>query len=304
MHRYMWRRRLAVLVAAIVAATGTLAVVSTPAAQAGAIRTGAFVGTTRIGTQLNAHTTMYGGQYILSPDGRFGLLMQTDGNLVAYGPSPCGWAQPNICRGPYDWWASNTAGQPGSRAVMQSDGNLVIYRPDGVAIWASNTHGSGATRVMVTNQGHFQLARWDGSTVRTLIFLPEQNSYYAHFGTMPANGRLATLRYLSSPNEVYHLMQQQDGNLVLYGPATSVLWSSGTNQIVVGGMSVRETRMQTDGNLVVYNSSAPGAAAVWASNTVGAGPTPELVLHNDGNLVLRSWSTWQVFWQTGTGGQF
>ncbi|WFE26862.1 hypothetical protein O7623_26920 [Solwaraspora sp. WMMD791] len=303
MHRYMWKRRLAVLVAGVVAATGALAVVSVPAAQAGAIRTGAFVGTTRIGTQLNANTTMYGGQYILSPDGRYGLLMQTDGNLVAYGPSPCGWAQPNICRGPYDWWASNTGGQPGNRVVMQSDGNLVVYRPNGSVAWASNTDGSGATRVMVTNQGFLYLARWDGSMVRLLIGLAEQNSYLAYAGTMPASYRLTTLRYMSSPNEVYHLMQQQDGNLVLYGPANSVLWSSGTNQIVVGGMSIRETRMQSDGNLVVYASSAATAPAVWASNSVGAGPTPELVLHNDGNLVLRSWSTWQVFWQTGTGGQ-
>lgn len=303
MQRLRWKRRLAVMVAGIVAATGISATVSAPAAHAGAVRTGAFVGATRIGSQLNADMTMSGGQYILSADGRFGLLMQTDGNLVAYGPSPCGWSQPNICRGPYDWWASNTGGQPGNVVVMQGDGNLVIYRPNGSVAWASNTGGSGAIRVMVTNQGRFYLARWDGSVVRMLMGLSEQNSYYTYAGSMPTNYRLTTLRYMSSYNEVYHLMQQQDGNLVLYGPATSVLWSSGTYQTVVGAMSIRETRMQVDGNLVVYNSSAAGAAAVWASNTVGAGPSPELVLQNDGNLVLRSWSTWQVFWQSGTGGQ-
>lgn len=246
---------------------------------------------------------MYAGEYILSPDGRFGLLMQTDGNLVAYGPSPCGAPRPDICQGPYDWWASNTDGRPGSRVVMQGDGNLVIYRPDGSVAWASNTKDSDATRVMVTNQGHFHLTRGDGSTVMMLAGLSEQNSTLSYAGTMPAGYRLTTLRYLSSPNEVYHLMQQQDGNLVLYGPGTSVLWSSGTHQIVVGGMSVWETRMQPDGNLVVYDSSAADAAAVWASDSVGAGPSPELVLRDDGNLVLRSGSTRQVFWQTGTGGQ-
>ncbi|WP_186316175.1 hypothetical protein [Catellatospora sichuanensis] len=304
MQRLKWKRRLAVTVAGIVAATGISVTVSAPAAHAGAVRTGAFVGATRIGTQLNANMSLSAGQYILSPDGRFGLLMQTDGNLVAYGPSPCGWAQPNICRGPYDWWASNTGGQPGNVVDMQSDGNLVIYRPNGSVAWASNTGGSGATHLMVTNQGRFYLARWDGSVVRMLMGLSEQDTHNPYVGSMPTNYRLTTLRYLSSYNGIYHLMQQQDGNLVLYGPANSVLWSAGTYHTNVYGMSIRETRMQTDGNLVVYNSSAPGAAAVWASNTVGAGPSPELVLQNDGNLVLRSWSTWQVFWQTGTGGQF
>ncbi|MFV2123613.1 hypothetical protein ACFHWS_03545 [Micromonospora sp. LOL_013] len=284
-----------------VAATASPAAPAQPAT--GAIRTGAFVGATRIGSQLNANTTMYAGEYILSPDGRFGLLMQTDGNLVAYGPSPCGAPRPNICQGPYDWWSSKTDGQPGSRVVMQSDGNLVIYRPDDSVAWASNTEDSGATRVMVANQGHFHLTRGDGSTVMMLAGLSEQNSSLSYAGTMPAGYRLTALRYLSSPNEVYHLMQQQDGNLVLYGPGNSVLWSSGTHQIVVGGMSVWETRMQPDGNLVVYDSSAASAAAVWASDSVGAGPSPELVLRDDGNLVLRSGSTRQVFWQTGTGGQ-
>jgi len=283
------------------AATAPPAVSAQPAT--GAIRAGAFVGATRIGSQLNANTTMYAGEYILSPDGRFGLLMQPDGNLVAYGPSPCGAPRPDICQGPYDWWASNTDGQPGSRVVMQGDGNLVIYRPDGGVAWASNTKDSDATRVMVTNQGHFHLTRGDGSTVTMLAGLSEQNSTLSYAGTMPAGYRLTALRYLSSPNEVYHLMQQQDGNLVLYGPGNSVLWSSGTHQIVVGGMSVWETRMQPDGNLVVYDSSAADAAAVWASDSVGAGPSPELVLRDDGNLVLRSGSTRQVFWQTGTGGQ-
>lgn len=302
MQRFRWKRRLAATVAGVIAATGLSVVVSAPAAHAGAIRTGAFAGATRIGTQLNTDVVMSGGQYIMSPDGRFALLMQTDGNLVAYGPSACGWSQPNICRGPYDWWASNTGGQPGNVVVMQGDGNLVIYRPNGTAAWASATNGTGATRVLTSNEGRIYLARNDGSAVRYLLGLSEQYTYNAYVNSMPAGWRLTTLRYMSSYNEVYHLMQQQDGNLVLYGPGNSVLWSSGTFQTIVGGMSIRETRMQTDGNLVIYNSSAANATAVWASNTVGAGPTPELVLQNDGNLVLRSWNTWQVFWQSGTGG--
>lgn len=56
------------------------------------------------------------------------LAMQTDGNLVLYGPN-------------YSVvWASGTSGHPGAHLVMQSDGNLVIY--DGwTAIWSTGTGG-------------------------------------------------------------------------------------------------------------------------------------------------------------------
>ena len=53
--------------------------------------------------------------------------MQQDGNLVIYAP------------GGRALWASNTAGNPGSRLVVQGDGNVMIYRPDGRAVWATNT---------------------------------------------------------------------------------------------------------------------------------------------------------------------
>ncbi len=54
------------------------------------------------------------------------LVMQGDGNLVAY--SPDGQA----------FWASNTDGNPGASVVLQDDGNLVIYGGDGSALWASD----------------------------------------------------------------------------------------------------------------------------------------------------------------------
>ena len=45
------------------------------------------------------------------------LAMQTDGNLVLYGPSG-------------SRWASNTW-SPANKLVMQDDGNLVMYGPTG-----------------------------------------------------------------------------------------------------------------------------------------------------------------------------
>ena len=68
---------------------------------------------------------------VVSNNGRFQLLLQTDGNLVLYD---------NKTTSPVPLWASNTAGQAVKNCIMQTDGNLVIYGfPN--AIWASNTAG-------------------------------------------------------------------------------------------------------------------------------------------------------------------
>ena len=62
-----------------------------------------------------------------SPSGVHHLAMQTDGNLVLYGP------------GGYLWASSENSGSapvPGSFLLMQTDGNLVMYAPDGRVTFA------------------------------------------------------------------------------------------------------------------------------------------------------------------------
>ncbi len=53
------------------------------------------------------------------------LSMQTDGNLVLYGPSS------------EVFWLTYTANHPGAYAAIQDDCNFVIY-DGGTAIWATN----------------------------------------------------------------------------------------------------------------------------------------------------------------------
>jgi hypothetical protein len=103
------------------------------------------------GTVLGDGVTLGPGQFILSPDGAFELVMQDDGNLVVYGADRAG-----------ALWASRTSGDRGTFVDMQDDGNLVVYgggatgadRPDAtgssgpgsgdVADWASGTAAPGA----------------------------------------------------------------------------------------------------------------------------------------------------------------
>jgi hypothetical protein len=95
--------------------------------------------------------TLPANDYLRSPDGRYALLMQADGNVVLYGP------------GYHVLWASNTNGQPTSSSpynqlVMQADSNLVLYPPQGPghAIWPQAYH-SGAVEADLQSDGNFVL---------------------------------------------------------------------------------------------------------------------------------------------------
>ncbi len=110
------------------------------------------------GSTLYQNQTLSAGQYLLSDNSKYKLIMQGDGNLVLYSPSTYLWASWTqghandyalmqsdgnlVIYRQGGWpadWASGTSGNPGAYMIMQGDGNLVIYRQGGVAIWSSNT---------------------------------------------------------------------------------------------------------------------------------------------------------------------
>ena len=80
------------------------------------------------GQQLNP------GDQLTSPNGRYSLVMQADGNLVEYDAGRAVWAS-----GTHD---------PGSVLQAQTDGNLVIYGPGHVARWATGTNRPGSVLVV------------------------------------------------------------------------------------------------------------------------------------------------------------
>jgi hypothetical protein len=101
---------------------------------------------------------------------------------------------------------------------------------------------------------------------------------------------------LVSPNGTYTLDMQTDGNLVEY-KGSSVLFDTNT-----AGQPGNYLAMQSDGNLVLYNS---GGAAVWNTATYGYDGA-YVSLQNDDNLVVYKNSTalWAQSWtQTPAGAQ-
>ena len=97
---------------------------------------------------------------LVSADGRFYLLYQTDGNLVLY----------ETGAGPI--WASGTAGSTAGRAVMQHDGNLVVYDAASRIVFATNTSSHPGARLVMQNDGNLVIydsngtAIWATQTVR------------------------------------------------------------------------------------------------------------------------------------------
>jgi hypothetical protein len=71
-----------------------------------------------------------GGPSKVARNGKYELVLQTDGNLVLYGER-------------HQWvWQSGTYGQPAYIASMQADGNFVIYNKEGVWLWQTHTYDS------------------------------------------------------------------------------------------------------------------------------------------------------------------
>ena len=102
------------------------------------------------GNQLNP------GQSIISGDGRFTAVMQTDGNFVVYGPSGA-------------LWSSRTS-TPASFIALQGDGNLVVYDSSGVALWSTATEPSSGDRLVMQSDGNLVLysggqVLWASNTV-------------------------------------------------------------------------------------------------------------------------------------------
>ena len=112
------------------------------ATQASHLATHAHVGKPPIFSSLPSGATLFDGQSLVSPSGKFELNMQRDGNLVLYGAGLV-------------LWDSGTLNDAPDYATMQGDGNFVIYK-SGRPIWSSGTDSGvrGAYTLTVQNDGN------------------------------------------------------------------------------------------------------------------------------------------------------
>ncbi len=101
-------------------------------------------GTTRLGPGEN----LAANERLVSPDGRYALVMQADGNLVERGP------------GNTKMWATDTT-VPGSVATMMFGGQFAVVTPGNQVIWTTaGTDGEAGAHVELLNDG--SLVVYDG----------------------------------------------------------------------------------------------------------------------------------------------
>lgn len=86
------------------------------------------------------------GEQLQTPDRKYSLFMQADGNLVLY----------NLVSGKA-LWASNTNGKSVMFLALQADGNLVLYGSTGQPLWSSNTNGTGGSNLFLQEDGNLVL---------------------------------------------------------------------------------------------------------------------------------------------------
>lgn len=238
-------------------------------------------------------------QKIFSANGEFSLVQQGDGNLVVNN------SQSEAI------WGSGLGGQMARRTVMQEDGNFTQH-PDGYnsVLWSTQTKGNSGAYALLRDDGVLAVVNSNNQIIwRSVATKPVANTRAEVAkkeeqvipvelaptitraaevnNRLVANQELRPSNSITSANGKYKLIQQGDGNLVVY-QSNRPTWTTGTN-----GKKTQRCVMQKDGNLVLYDIFK---SAVWASNTHG-NENAYLILNDDGVLEIFNKDN-QVIWRS------
>ena len=101
----------------------------------------------------SAGVALFAGDALVSPNGRYSLDYQVDGNLVVYEDRRRA------------LWSSVTAGTSAGRAVMQGDGNLVVYDAGSRVVFASGTGGHPGAQLVMQDDGNLVIYAVNGAPI-------------------------------------------------------------------------------------------------------------------------------------------
>ncbi|KAA0996819.1 putidacin L1 family lectin-like bacteriocin [Pseudomonas sp. ANT_J12] len=233
---------------------------------------------------LPAYQTMTAGQFLLSPNGRFKLLLQADGNLVLQDNGVVVWvaneAQPYSSTVPLRY---NVAPQ------FYIQYGAFLDDPVRKRTWLSNN--STFTSEDQWNRTHLVLQD-DGN-----IVLLDSQAIWNGTPSIPLIAGANSSVVIGGPNEIARgipyfsgdsaLIFQGDGNVVVYGPNWSIRWASYTQN-----KGAVQAVVQADGNFVVY---AANNVPLWNSGTAGQPGTVLRLQPNGGFSIVKETPVWARF---------
>jgi len=171
--------------------------------------------------------------------------------------------------------------------IEQGNGVFKIQHRTSGKILSVGCRGRSATRPTYVNDNDDACSKWaitDRANNGTTNCPNSQGSVLKSDGL----STLSEGQFITSPDCNMRLMQQKDGNLVLYDKNMRAYWAT-----YGFGKGPNRATLQPDGNLVVYDG---GMRALWASGTNGRGMGPyTLSVLNEVKLNLKD-STGKVIW--------
>jgi hypothetical protein len=243
-------------------AAGAVGVLDDPSGEAS--------GSSAPATVLRPGDRLTAGQTVRSPNGRYTLQQQPDGNLVLVDDAK------------RVQWSAQTYNYPGAYTNFDGDGDLVVHAKGGSAVWHSATVGQGAV-LAVQDDGNAVVYRADHKALWTSR--SERSRLY------PSQSLLAQQLRRSADGR-YTLVQYPDGNLVVTDAGNQVIWSSQTS-----GNPGAYARLGGDGNFVVYTKEQKPLWSSATSGNLGA----SVMVNADGNVVVVA-SSGKALWGTTTDG--
>ncbi|MEE3404912.1 MAG: peptidoglycan amidohydrolase family protein [Acutalibacteraceae bacterium] len=242
-----------------------------------------------------------------SNNGKYELILQTDGDLVLYECNASGGYVRKV-------WSSGTSGHSidyfrysaGFRLSLGTDGTLDVgilrrYARNTESLWHTKsfftTGGASSYSLRLSNDGELYVYCTANSARVSGSIWSSRNSISC---TSIMNSALQTTQCLVSENGQYRAIMQTDGNFVIYPAPTAsdaapkAIWHSHTCN-----KGVTRFWLQQDGNLVARKTDG---TPVTASNT-GRSPYANytMTLTNSGYLEVRNTDTSALIFTSRTG---
>lgn len=218
------------------------------------------------------------GQYLVSPNGRYKLVLQSDSNLALWDAQSTGgnaiWAA-NVDQ-PYSLNAAHEKFKS-TRFYVLTNGYLEDSQRQ--RLWVANTNLPQSDAL--ANRAHLVVQDDSNVVILDIRAIYSSNTSAAllpdagDVTIFPAGMSLEVGRQYAAGD--FFIVFQADGNLVVYTKAGVAVWHTHTY-----GMDAKTAVMQTDGNFVIYNSAG---VALWNTGT-GKFPGAYAQLQSNGAFVI------------------